>query len=550
MFNTKYKAQSIIGVLVIIFGIVAITLAIIITPTFATKYLSSDHDLTLDGIKELNSDRFALSLVGILLILFGLILVIIKNLRTKIQGIMSFYHPKPFHTPLQVALYCIFSIILLFVGFFTDSWRVANENWFLQLSYNMENAVVGRLVQSHQDGIFSYGGLIGWGSPDVALAKMGNDLYAYQYQAYINDLTFGSFSTYQSQIGGQGILFSALDDLICLPPQQKLQIFLMFTSLLSALALSMIVLWFYLEFGLLASLFALASAVLSPWLVIFGGKLYWSMWSFYLPMVVIMYYFKKRNLVRHSNINFGILVFITVFVKCLFTGYEFITTTLIMMMVPFIYYCILRGLSIRNFISGSLIAIFSSCLAILLSFTILCIQIGSVKGSFSKGIDHLIYSLEKRTYGDPNTLPSVYTASLESHTTDVVKTYLMGSFFGPEKYLPTSIPIISVIVPKARYLYLIFLFAMASVLLYVLRIRYSDKGKDKSNLALILATWFSLLAPLSWFVIFKAHSFIHTHLDYITWQMPFTLFGFTLCGLLLETTLTVRRTVSSKIVEK
>jgi hypothetical protein len=46
--------------------------------------------------------------------------------------------------------------------------------------------------------------------------------------------------------------------------------------------------------------------------------------------------------------------------------------------------------------------------------------------------------------------------------------------------------------------------------------------------------WFSLLAPLSWFVIFKAHSYIHTHMNFIVWQMPFTFFGFAACGLLVE----------------
>ena len=49
-------------------------------------------------------------------------------------------------------------------------------------------------------------------------------------------------------------------------------------------------------------------------------------------------------------------------------------------------------------------------------------------------------------------------------------------------------------------------------------------------IALICATWFSILAPLSWFVIFKAHSYIHTHMSFLLWQMPFTLFGFAVFG--------------------
>ena len=44
------------------------------------------------------------------------------------------------------------------------------------------------------------------------------------------------------------------------------------------------------------------------------------------------------------------------------------------------------------------------------------------------------------------------------------------------------------------------------------------------------ATWFSFLAPLSWFVIFKAHSHCHTHMNFLVWQMPFTILGVALCG--------------------
>jgi hypothetical protein len=38
------------------------------------------------------------------------------------------------------------------------------------------------------------------------------------------------------------------------------------------------------------------------------------------------------------------------------------------------------------------------------------------------------------------------------------------------------------------------------------------------------------LAPLTWTMIFRDHSFIHTHMNAIVWQMPFTFFGLTLCA--------------------
>ena len=52
----------------------------------------------------------------------------------------------------------------------------------------------------------------------------------------------------------------------------------------------------------------------------------------------------------------------------------------------------------------------------------------------------------------------------------------------------------------------------------------------RQNIALIWTTWFSILAPLSWYVIFKAHSYIHTHMSFLLWQMPFMFFGFAVFG--------------------
>jgi hypothetical protein len=49
---------------------------------------------------------------------------------------------------------------------------------------------------------------------------------------------------------------------------------------------------------------------------------------------------------------------------------------------------------------------------------------------------------------------------------------------------------------------------------------------------------FSILAPLSWLIIFKAHSYVHTFMNNIVWQMPFTIYGFAVCGLVIQSLVT------------
>jgi hypothetical protein len=80
MFSSKNKFQSISGVLLIILGIAAIALAIVITPIFATNYLSPDHNIATEGIKELYIYRFISFFSGVLLIISGTVLMTVKNL--------------------------------------------------------------------------------------------------------------------------------------------------------------------------------------------------------------------------------------------------------------------------------------------------------------------------------------------------------------------------------------------------------------------------------------------------------------------------------------
>jgi hypothetical protein len=439
---------------------------------------------------------------------------------------------------------CAVSVVVLSCGFFSNCWHVAEQQWFAGHQVDTESLVVGRMVRSRQAGIFSDGGLPGAGiSSDLHRRWMTPEQARDQYSAYFEGLAFDEYSPYLSQIGGQGMLFSLLDSGIPLSPQTKLKSFYLLTSLLSAIALTLVILWFHCEFGLCVAIFVASSAVLSQWLTVFGRNLWWSMWAFYLPMIVVMYFFRCRTASTNGRfLTFGVLVFVSVFVKCLINGYEYITTTLIMMIVPFVYYGILHRLGVCQFLKGALVAVLGACLAVFLSLVILAFQIASVTGNLSDGFEHIADSLGKRTHGDPRELPEFpgKTASLNAGTIGVTVTYLNGTFFDVNSYLGTSNSLISHVVLKIRYLYLIALFGVASAFVVCNRDESISTRQRQQNIALVLATWFSILAPVSWYVVFKAHSYIHTHLNHLLWQMPFTLFGFAVCGLAIRSGLSGR----------
>ena len=444
---------------------------------------------------------------------------------------MQFKHLGQSELARKITIWAL-SIGLLFFGFFANTWRVADQNWFATHQKDTEAHIMGRMVKSRQDGIFSAGGLNGWGTAKSTDAEwIPSTERGPQYTAYLYELSFDKFSTYNSQPAGQGMIFSLLDRLIPLSPKIKLGLFYVLTAFLSAIALTAIVGWFYDEFGGWVAIFVIGSAVLSQWLTVFGKNLWWSLWAFYLPMIVVMYFLKRyRETLDRQLIRFGIVIFIAVSIKCFINGYEYITTTLVMMMVPFVYYVILDKWGGRQCVKWTLAAGLGSGVAIFLSFIMLSFQIGAAKDGFMDGVEHIVWSFGKRTYANAEDYPPVYAASLNAGTLSVVMTYMNGVFFDLNNYLSISNDFVSNFLLKVRYYYLIVLFIVMSALLFWRSNKVMPTKRQPHFTALICVTWFSMLAPLSWFVIFKAHSYIHTHMSFLLWQMPFTLFGFAVIG--------------------
>ena len=440
----------------------------------------------------------------------------------------------------KVALWAL-SIGLLFFGFLFNFWHVAEQQWFDTHQRDTESLIIGRMVKSRQDGIFSVGGLTGAGiTTNIQQDWISSNQIDNQYAAYLNRGSFDKFSPYLSQPGGQGIIFSLLDRFIPLSPRIKLWSFYVLTALLSAIALTAIIGWFYEEFGGWVAIFVVSSAVLSQWLTVFGKNLWWSLWAFYLPMIAVLSLLKHYRIPSNRQfIKFGILIFISVLVKCFINGFEYITTALLMMVTPCVYYAVLDRWNRHHYMKWTLVAGLGSGVAIFFSLILLCFQIGAAKDGFIAGVEHVVWSFGKRTYGEAQDYPAVYAASLEAGTIGVVVTYVNGIFFDFNNYLSHTNDFISNFLLKIRYYYLIVLVIAMSALLFLRSNKgevardgqyKTDRHKPCRYIALIWTTWFSIFAPLSWFVIFKAHSYIHTHMSFLLWQMPFTFFGFAVFG--------------------
>jgi len=183
---------------------------------------------------------------------------------------------------------------LFFAGFGWNVFDVVEDASFRSFDRAGESLVLGRLAQSRQDGVFSFGGLTGlgrrhtYGEPGWVL-EYSPALFDLQYDAYHDGRRFAGYSPYESQVGAQGILFSLLDSWLPGTTRGKLIGFRLLAAILSAIALALIVRWFALETGTGAAMGVAVVVVICPWLTLFAHNLFWSLWAFYLPMIAAMY---------------------------------------------------------------------------------------------------------------------------------------------------------------------------------------------------------------------------------------------------------------------
>ncbi len=415
------------------------------------------------------------------------------------------------------------AFLLLFLSYFANAWKVTPSEYFYGFERYPEGLVVGRLIKAEKDGVLSAGGYTGIAynsDPTKTEEELVSAYTPRQHDIYLTNKTApDSFHIYPSQIGGQAITYSVIQKISPFSHVRNMQLFRIINSALTAFCFILFLGWGYRNFGFKSSLIAFILLLFSPWINNFAHNLWWSLWSFFLPFLCLLFLLERRDGTKYrtiSNVGSYILIFTSVFIKCFFSGYEFITSNLFALICPVFYYTIVHRQKIMSFIVMSLKVGITSVLAVLASMFVLVLQMRSITGSFSDGINHILLSYSKRTTSDViagNKPAFSYSGILEK--------YFGGDAFALGYFTESSF--------QFHFGYLVLIILICGIILFVRKKRYNDREYLK-NKALILTTLFSILAPLSWFIVFKQHASEHPHLDYIVWYMPFLLFGFLLIG--------------------
>lgn len=414
----------------------------------------------------------------------------------------------------SVFLSALIFLMLLF-SFQFNSFHAATDFFFKNHQRDSEALVLGRIIETTENGYASQGGFMG--------RYDANAWDAFQYEAYFNDNhPTSNFVLYMQSAGLQGYVYSATDALFRFigieSGEKRLKINKFITSSLMALTLTIFFWFIEKNFGLYSAFISIILFSTSQWLVVFSNNLYWMFFLILMPFVIVSHCLQRNSESRIRFIHLYALVYGAILLKCL-AGYEYISTILLSILVPLLFFSIRDSWRFKDFFARSFMVGLSGLLGFLSAIFVHILLLTSHLGSWSNAVSVIWGTIARRTHGNPADYDDMLRASLESNVFDVLLKYWNGKAFDFQALFGFS-----------GYVTFGFIIIMLAVLtcvgLALTQQVQAVRSFRRIHLASTLSVWFSIFAPLSWHVLAKGHSYIHTHMNHVLWYVPFLLLGF------------------------
>lgn len=431
------------------------------------------------------------------------------------------------HNKFKVLFFYFFTILILTFNFYSNSWNIIDNQNFESFESFDEAFIIGRLALSDKESIFSNAGFPGvcFEKKDIdkveELDKLSfldrNDIVSETlnkqlgYYTSSNELSDDYFP-YLSQSGGQGIFYSLLNEILPINNSVKFKLFRLINAFLCALCFTLLIGWARRNFGVLCAVFLLLFISISPFIIHFSSRLWWSLWSFYIPFLGLLLLLERKYM--HDNISENkmfMFVFLFAFIKYIFTGFEFSTSVVFSVLCPIVYYCYMRREKISTFIILSFKSLCVTVAGFMLGLMILFIQLRVYIGSWEGSFSYIIDSYTRRT------------EVLGFSFWRIFKSYLKGDAF--------NINLLNGYDINVFFIGVLFIILCSSIFILYKTKDNTDVSKYR---ALIISFFVSLISPISWFFLFKEHSYWHPHLDFIVWYIPTLLIGFMIVGIAIQ----------------
>jgi len=349
-----------------------------------------------------------------------------------------------------------------------------------------EGLVLGRLARSAADGLTSKNADLGLNydqtRPGVGVSELYNDQKRYFANPQLIDSLHLAWGPYPNQFGLQGIVLSIIDLINPLPRTWRIGFYHLLASLMSAGALVWIANILRRRFGWAAFYGFLTPLAIEPMLTALAPNLYWVVGIWFVPMAIAMHLADEEDTRRRFYLVAAAFAFFLVKSLC---GYEFVSTVIVAAAVG----CLLgakEGPERLSRILGNVAWIVSAGIA---GFVVAVFAHAAKLGGFAVIADRA----GARIAGESSSLQDQIILGKFASFQTVIFRYLEGNDITLIKNF--GIPL--------------GLFVLTAVLALFDKKIIWYLGQDRRKLQILaLAFLASLAAPLSWFVLAKAHSFV------------------------------------------
>ncbi len=419
------------------------------------------------------------------------------------------------------------SAVLFYFSFCFNSFHAADKTWFDNFQYDSDSLIYGRVLESQKNGIFSNYGVLG---------RMGNDVDSIDKQKnlFLNkSIEDEKYYPYLSQVGLQGVFFSVLNSTLIklnFEPKLRMEFFYSFSSVALSITLSLLCLYFLFEFGVASWICLLVTIISSQWLVVMGKSLYWSFWLMFVPLLLVLWAHKIEVIKGKFYTAFYFLLAFFVFVKCC-AGYEYISSVLVSSVTPIVYYSLNNSWSRKAILSRLVKISASGLLGFILALMVHTIIVAKIKDfSLSGAFLDIFQHSTSRMYADSGTFSARgWEDGANASLIQVLDSYWRGEAINLNGLLGFNF-FNSISFGELILLLLVF----SSAALWSEKYSESISHHRKKIISFALMVWFSILSPLSWFVLAKVHSYVHTHINHVLWSMPFILLSMAFSGYIIK----------------
>lgn len=410
---------------------------------------------------------------------------------------------------LKKIIFTIF-FVLLTLSFYQNSFNAVPESHFLTWQADSEGLVLGRIIRARQAGLRAEYNLLqrdpNWREENAFITE--------------NHVEFGGL--YYGQIGLQGFVYAVMDRSLPMSNHNKLNLFYFINSLLLAIMIGLLAFWAIKHFNYLSGLGILIGGIFSHWLVLSARNMYWVVWTMLLPFIVILYLHwletKKTN-TKVYGVYFLFASFFSVFIR-LANGFEFTSSILLVTLFPIFFYALRDSWNKKKIIYRVFLVGGGGFFAFVVALSLNLWQRALSLGSFSLGWNHMRENIGQRTlFFDTIDERQLIIDSLNAPVLEVIEIYMRNR--------------ILIFDYRMSELLLLCIICTLCVLLSGNRLPIISQNYKKL-ISLVTVTFISLLAPVSWFILGKGHSFIHTNINAILWSVPSTLLISALIGAIIN----------------